>query len=210
MGQTPDWDKKELDETAAALIQKDRVRHKSEDVRLLVACALADIIRIYAPDAPYDDDALKVFYFCLLPSLEGVVRCVTLVLLQEIFELFIDQMASLGQTDDAAHSLRFYLMERLQSVGAFALLIDLDEQLYMRLYDTFFEVVSYVPASRRSRLTAVSRLPLTSAAYRENTQGEVVNQMLDIMSGCFEESDEITQELLEKILSNLLPEPKVR
>jgi hypothetical protein len=36
-------------------------------------------------------------------------------------------------------------LERLQSVRAFALLIDLDDQLYMRLYDTFFEIMSYVP-----------------------------------------------------------------
>jgi hypothetical protein len=60
VGDAPDWGKEMLDDIAAALIQKDRLQHKSEDVRLLVACALADIIRIYAPEAPYDDEALKV------------------------------------------------------------------------------------------------------------------------------------------------------
>jgi hypothetical protein len=64
--------------------------------------------------------------------------------LQGIFDLFINQLAALGSTDDPSYSLRFYLLERLQSVRAFALLIDLDDQLYMRLYDTFFEVMSYV------------------------------------------------------------------
>jgi hypothetical protein len=60
VGDAPDWGNEVLDDTAAALIQKDRLQHKSEDVRLLVACALSDIIRIYAPEAPYDDEALKV------------------------------------------------------------------------------------------------------------------------------------------------------
>jgi hypothetical protein len=60
VGDAPDWGKEKLEDIAAALIQKDRLQHKSEDVRLLVACALTDIIRIYAPDAPYDDEALKV------------------------------------------------------------------------------------------------------------------------------------------------------
>lgn len=161
VGDAPDWGKEMLDDIAAALIQKDRLQHKSEDVRLLVACALADIIRIYAPEAPYDDEALK-----------------------GIFDLFINQLAALGSTDDPSYSLRFYLLERLQSVRAFALLIDLDDQLYMRLYDTFFEVMS------------------------EHTSVEVVNHFLDIMSSCLEESEEISLELLEKILAHLLPEQK--
>jgi len=50
----------------------------------------------------------------------------------------------------------------------------------------------------------------TSALLSENTPLEVVNHFLDIMSVCLEESEEINQDLLEKILSHLLPENKVR
>lgn len=36
--------------------------HQSKDVRLLVACCIADVFRIFAPDAPYSEPAqLKVF-----------------------------------------------------------------------------------------------------------------------------------------------------
>jgi hypothetical protein len=38
---------------------------------------------------------------------------------------------------------------------------------------------------------------------------EVVNHFLDIMPSCLEESEEISLELLEKILAHLLPEQKV-
>lgn len=31
------------------------LNHSSKDVRLLVACCIADILRIYAPEAPYKD-----------------------------------------------------------------------------------------------------------------------------------------------------------
>lgn len=35
--------------------------HQSKDVRLLVACCIADVFRIFAPDAPYTEAAqLKV------------------------------------------------------------------------------------------------------------------------------------------------------
>ena len=41
------------------------LEHKNKDVRLLVACALADILRIYAPDPPYAEecnaDVIKLF-----------------------------------------------------------------------------------------------------------------------------------------------------
>jgi hypothetical protein len=37
----------------------------------------------------------------------------------------------------------------------------------------------------------------------------VVNHFLDIMSRCLEESEEISQDLMEKILAHLLPEQKV-
>lgn len=37
------------------------LKHPDKDVRLLVACCLADIFRIYAPEAPYTSpDKLKV------------------------------------------------------------------------------------------------------------------------------------------------------
>lgn len=38
--------------------------HQSKDVRLLVACCIADVFRIFAPDAPYTEAAqLKVSNF---------------------------------------------------------------------------------------------------------------------------------------------------
>jgi len=37
------------------------LEHSSKDVRLLVACCIADIFRVFAPDAPYTEpEQLKV------------------------------------------------------------------------------------------------------------------------------------------------------
>lgn len=43
-----------------ALIEPNLLKHEDEDVRLLVAKCLSDIMRIAAPDAPFSDDTLKV------------------------------------------------------------------------------------------------------------------------------------------------------
>lgn len=59
------------------------LKHPDKDVRLLVACCLADIFRIYAPEAPYTSpDKLKVH---LLWYSFGIVVTV-------IVELFIQYL----------------------------------------------------------------------------------------------------------------------
>lgn len=47
-----------------ALGKSNLLKHKDKDVRLLVAACISEVMRIVAPDAPYDDDTLKVYY-CL-------------------------------------------------------------------------------------------------------------------------------------------------
>jgi sister-chromatid-cohesion protein PDS5 len=53
----------ELDPIAAALVTDTLLKNKDKDVRLQTACCLADIIRLYAPDAPYDESQLEVLFF---------------------------------------------------------------------------------------------------------------------------------------------------
>lgn len=54
------------------------LKHPDKDVRLLVACCLADIFRIYAPEAPYTSpDKLKVKLCDFLNFLES--GCVTML-----------------------------------------------------------------------------------------------------------------------------------
>ena len=49
---------------AATLVATFLISHKDKDIRACLACCYADILRIYAPEAPYNEEQLKVF-FCL-------------------------------------------------------------------------------------------------------------------------------------------------
>ena len=42
-----------LDALASKLVEPHLLKSRDEDVELLVACCLADVFRIYAPEAPY-------------------------------------------------------------------------------------------------------------------------------------------------------------
>lgn len=62
------------------------LKHPDKDVRLLVACCLADIFRIYAPEAPYTSpDKLKV----LVPSCSVNSILATLAVLFCFSSLFL-------------------------------------------------------------------------------------------------------------------------
>jgi len=71
-------------------------KHASFDVRLLVACIAADVLRVFAPDAPYDRNQL-----------------------QSIFSLFQSSFYQLCNPTTLPRA--FYLLERLVSVKAFSL-----------------------------------------------------------------------------------------
>ena len=51
---------KNLDSVASALVHSSIMQNKDKDVRLQAACCLADIIRLFAPEAPYDEKQLEV------------------------------------------------------------------------------------------------------------------------------------------------------
>ena len=60
MGQDENNEYKQL---ALYLASEHFIDHQSKDVRLLVACCIADIFRIFAPDAPFTESSqLKVSY----------------------------------------------------------------------------------------------------------------------------------------------------
>ena len=48
-----------------ALVTDELLRHENVDVKVAVASCVSEITRITAPDAPYDDDKMKVLEFIL-------------------------------------------------------------------------------------------------------------------------------------------------
>lgn len=60
--------RKALDPTLKALVEHRLLRHLDTDVQVALASCITEITRITAPDAPYDDDQMKVcvcdYLFC--------------------------------------------------------------------------------------------------------------------------------------------------
>ena len=98
------------------------LEHPSRDVRLLVACAIADVFRVYAPNSPYQ-----------VPTL-----------VKKIFLFFIQQLKGLQDPKDATFKRYFYLLENLAWVKSFNICIELDDSqfIFCQLFSLIFKIVN--------------------------------------------------------------------
>lgn len=107
---------------AAGLANAKLLRHKTQGVVVYTCCCIADVLRIFAPDAPY-----------------------TAAQLSTIFKVMISEMARLGRGADQTYSAQYeYLLKSLVEYRLILLLTDCTEagQLIEELFMTFYKVVA--------------------------------------------------------------------
>lgn len=103
------------------LINTSLLLHKDRGVKAYTACCLADILRLYAPDAPYTQNELK-----------------------DIFQFFFRQLsAGLKGTDAPYYNEYFHLLESLSTVKSVVLVCDLphSDELMSEIFRDFFGLV---------------------------------------------------------------------
>lgn len=103
------------------LINTSLLLHKERGVKAYVACCLADILRLYAPDAPYTQSELR-----------------------DIFQFFFRQLsAGLKGTESAYYNEYFHLLESLSTVKSVVLICDLPnaEELMIEVFRDFFALI---------------------------------------------------------------------
>ncbi|KAK9475982.1 armadillo-type protein [Lipomyces japonicus] len=103
------------------LISPNLLHHKDKGVRAFVACCLADVLRLFVPDAPYTGNQL-----------------------QNIFEHFVNQLKGLSDTESPYFSQYCYLLENLSQVKSVVLMADLPngDDLMIKLFQLFFDIAN--------------------------------------------------------------------
>ncbi|KAK4304004.1 hypothetical protein Pmani_024024 [Petrolisthes manimaculis] len=134
--------------------------YPSRDVQLLVACCIAEVLRIYAPDAPYKDPAQ----------------------IKTVFMFMIKQLRGLKDPNDPTFKHYFYLLEKLTYAQSFNLCFELEDcqEIFYKLFKLMFNVVN----------------------------GKVKSYVLEILCTLINENDEVSEDILDIILSNLLEPAK--
>lgn len=107
---------------ALSLASDFYLEHSSRDVRLLVACFIADVFRVYVPNPPYQNEEL----------------------IKKIFRFFINQLKGLQDPKHPTFKRYFYLLENLAYVKSFNLCIDLEESqtIFCDLFSLIFAIVN--------------------------------------------------------------------
>ncbi|KAK4057405.1 Sister chromatid cohesion protein pds5 [Microbotryomycetes sp. JL221] len=110
-----------LDSVARELLNFNLSLHPEQGVKAYLASCLADILRLYAPEAPYTEREIK-----------------------DIFEFFIKQMKHLATPEDPHFSQYFYLIESLSSVKSIVLICDLEgsDELMRDVFKQAFDALN--------------------------------------------------------------------
>ncbi|XP_063845776.1 sister chromatid cohesion protein PDS5 homolog B-B-like isoform X2 [Scylla paramamosain] len=138
--------------------------YQSRDVQLLIACCIADVLRVYAPEAPYKDPAQ----------------------VKTIFMFLIKQLGGLKDPKDPAFKRYFYLLENLAYVKSFNMCFELEDcqEIFCKLFKLIFNIVN------------------------DEHSGKVKSFMLDVLCPLINESDVVSNDLLDIILLNVVEPAK--
>ncbi|XP_061840365.1 sister chromatid cohesion protein PDS5 homolog A isoform X2 [Nerophis lumbriciformis] len=122
MDQDSEEEKQQYLGLALHLASEFFLRNPNKDVRLLVACCLADIFRIYAPEAPYTSHDK----------------------LQDIFLFITRQLKGLEDTKSPQFNRYFYLLENLAWVKSYNICFELEDcnEIFTQLFKTLFSVIN--------------------------------------------------------------------
>ncbi|CAI4894485.1 ADS_G0040720.mRNA.1.CDS.1 [Saccharomyces cerevisiae] len=114
-----------LDKYRDALVSRKLLKHKDVGIRAFTACCLSDILRLYAPDAPYTDAQLT-----------------------DIFKLVLSQFEQLGDQENGYHIQQTYLITKLLEYRSIVLLADLpsSNNLLIELFHIFYDPNKSFPA----------------------------------------------------------------
>ncbi|CRK92889.1 CLUMA_CG006304, isoform A [Clunio marinus] len=140
---------------AVHLVKDFFLSHDSKDVQLLVACCIADILRVFAPEAPYKEpDQIK-----------------------EIFEFLIRQLNGLKDPKDPAFKRYFYLLENLAYVKSFNMCFELVEsqEIFCSLFSLIFKIVNDEHSEKVKSFMQEILVPLLSES------DSISNELLDII-----------------------------
>lgn len=101
------------------LANKKLLKHANVGVQAYVCCGISDILRIYAPDAPFTANELS-----------------------QIFRAFFQQFKKLADTENPYFQQQNYLLKRLAEVRSVILITDLPDaqQLIESMFEIFYDL----------------------------------------------------------------------
>ena len=198
-----------LQATAMQLVSEKMLKHQDKDVRLLAVCCIVDIFRVFAPEAPYGDEEMVT-----------------------VFDVINNQIRSLSNYEitSATGSKVLYILTSLATVkscvvpvimaqggvpGADDVMAGLFDALISSFRADHGEEGMYSSAPWKHTSPAPAPAPASPLLFCLSYSSPLIlssspasTHMCNILQACIEECDDIDQDLLDILLSPLLPAAK--
>lgn len=141
-----------LNPSLNALVAGELLGHSDVDVKVAVASCISEITRITAPDAPYDDDQMKVpriYLHCLRFGLRSVnffisAFSVWFLCVQEVFQLIVSSFENLCDKASRSYAKRTSILETVAKVRSCVVMLDLEcDALILEMFQHFLKAIRY-------------------------------------------------------------------
>ncbi|XP_065319746.1 sister chromatid cohesion protein PDS5 homolog A-like isoform X2 [Gordionus sp. m RMFG-2023] len=107
---------------ALHIASEEFMNHSSKEAKLLVACIIVDIFRVFAPNPPYKEPYM----------------------IKNIFTFLVEELKGIKSPTNVYFKRHFYLLENLAWMKAFNICFDIDEgqEIFCKLFKLFFNVIN--------------------------------------------------------------------
>ena len=112
-------DLKQFKSVSGDLVNSKLLRHANVGVQAYVCCCICDILRLHAPDAPYNDGELN-----------------------EFFKAIFRQFAKLDNSENPYYTQQVYILKKVCEIRSIILITDLptSSELIEQLFDLFYNL----------------------------------------------------------------------
>ncbi|XP_069487875.1 sister chromatid cohesion protein PDS5 homolog A isoform X2 [Ambystoma mexicanum] len=187
MDQDSEDEKQQYLPLALHLASEFFLRNPNKDVRLLVACCLADIFRIYAPEAPYTShDKLK-----------------------DIFLFITRQLKGLEDTKSPQFNRYFYLLENLAWVKSYNICFELEDcnDIFIQLFRTLFSAInnSHNQKVQMHMLDLMSSITMEGDGVTQELLDAILINLISAHKNLNKQAFDLAKALLKRTVQTIEP-----
>lgn len=200
------------------LVRREILFHKDPGVKAFAACCIADLLRFYAPDAPYSPAQVEDIFAFFLNLLAGALRPTRYFTQQPVVGAGPSAGRQAAETRSSAptlpptknefYSQYFYLVESVATCKSIILCLDAEEQrlgqagadesgAVRRCFEVFFDVVRYVLFSITLLRLWLTNLPRIRSYDLPRT---LTDHMVDILATLIDECAALAPEIRNLLL----------
>ncbi|AQK72565.1 hypothetical protein ZEAMMB73_Zm00001d017197 [Zea mays] len=160
----------------AALVKKELLAHADSNIRLAVASCISEITRITAPDAPYDDDAMK-----------------------DVFSLIVEAFKHLDDIESPFFGRRTSILDTVAKVRSCVVMLDLEcDDLINDMFHHFLRTVN--SGHSEAVICCMETIMRLVIEESEDVQPQIASCLLQNVRKEEKESSSASFELAEKVI----------